>query len=113
MDGRLAQLERTADAIVSDSHRTGSTRRSSGTSVAAEARLVARVAIYSYLSEENPVFLRPIAESRSGHRGGSDCAACCRTPQDRDRHRRARQSQFAEVAVPFDEPYILRLSAAR
>jgi signal transduction histidine kinase len=114
VDGRIAQLERTADAIVSDYTQDGLDPVLFGDFVAGESQTRgARVAIYSYLSEENPVFLRPIADSRRSGQTEQDPIA-----QRAAEHRKTETgivkrggSQFAEVAVPFDELYILLVSA--
>ncbi|HEV2903231.1 MAG TPA: ATP-binding protein [Gaiellaceae bacterium] len=114
VDGRIAQLERTADAIVSDYTQDGVDPALFRIFVEGESQTRgARVAIYSYLSEENPVFLRAIADSRPSGQTEQDPIA-----QRAAEHRKTETgiverggSQFAEVAVPFDELYILLVSA--
>jgi signal transduction histidine kinase len=114
VDGRIAQLERTADAIVSDYARDRVDPALFRIFVAGESQTRgARVAIYSYLSEENPVFLRAIADSRQRGQTEQDPIA-----QRAAEHRKTETgiverggTQFAEVAVPFDELYVLLVSA--
>ncbi len=114
VDGRIEQLERTADAIVSDYFRDGVDPALFRIFVDGESQTRgARVAIYSYLSEENPVFLRAIADSRPSGQTEQDPIA-----QRAAEHRKTETgvverggTQFAEVAVPFDELYILLVSA--
>ena len=106
VDGRIAQLQRTADAIVSDYAQDGVDPALFSIFVAGESQTRgARVTIYSYLSEEPPVFLRAIADSRQTGQTEQDPIA-----QRAAEHRRRETgivarggSQFAEVAVPFDE----------
>ncbi|HEX2291821.1 MAG TPA: HAMP domain-containing sensor histidine kinase [Gaiellaceae bacterium] len=114
LDSRIEQLERTADAIVSDYFQDGVDPALFGDFVAGESQTRgARVAIYSYLSEQNPVFLRAIADSRLSGQTEDDPIA-----QRAAEHRRTESgivergdSEFAEVAVPFDELYILLVSS--
>jgi signal transduction histidine kinase len=113
VDGRIAQLERTADEIVSDYARDGIDPALFRIFVTGESQTRgARVAIYSYLSEENPVFLRAIADSRQRGQTEQDPIA-----QRAAEHRKTETgiverggTQFAEVAVPFDELYVLLVS---
>ena len=113
VDGRIEQLEGTADAIIGDYTRDGIDPVFFRDFVAGESQTRgARVAIYSYLSEANPVFLRAIADSRRTGQTEQDPIA-----QRAAEHRRTESgiverggSQFAEVAVPFDELYILLVS---
>ena len=114
VDGRISQLERTADAIVSDYARDRPDPALFRIFVGGESQTRgARVAIYSYLSAEDPVFLRAIADSRQSGQTEQDPIA-----QRAAEHRKTETgiverggSQFAEVAVPFDELYILLVSA--
>ncbi len=114
VDGRIEQLERTADVIVSDYARDRPDPALFRIFVDGESQTRgARVAIYSYLSEDNPVFLRAIADSRQSGQTEQDPIA-----QRAAEHRKTETgiverggSQFAEVAVPFDELYILLVSA--
>lgn len=114
VDGRISQLQRTADAIVSDYTKTASTREvifQDFVSTESQVR-GARVAVYQYLSE-TPVFLTPIADSRPIGQSEQD-----RIAQLAAEHRKTESavierggSQFAEVAVPFEGVYILLVSA--
>ena len=114
VDGRISQLERTADAIVSDYAKDRPDPALFRIFVGGESQTRgARVAIYSYLSAEDPVFLRAIADSRQSGQTEQDPIA-----QRAAEHRKTETgiverggSQFAEVAVPFDELYILLVSA--
>jgi len=114
VDGRIAQLQRTADAIVSDYTNTASTQEIIFPDfVSTESQVRgARVAVYQYLSE-TPVFLTPIADSRPIGQSEQD-----RIAQLAAEHRKTESgvierggSQFAEVAVPFEGIYVLLVSA--
>jgi signal transduction histidine kinase len=114
VDGRIAQLERTADAIISDYIQDGVDPVFFPDFAAGESQSRgARVTIYTYLSEENPVFLQSIADSRRSGQTEQDPIA-----QSAAEHRRTESglverdgTQFAEVAVPFDELYVLLVSS--
>jgi signal transduction histidine kinase len=114
VNGRIDQLERTADAIIADYTQTADTQELIPQDfVATESQIRgARVAIYQYLSE-TPVLLTPIADSRPIGQSESDPIA-----QAAAEHRKTesgivarRGSRFAEVAVPFQGVYVLLVSS--
>ena len=113
VDGRVSQLERTADAIIADYLRTAneSTFTWPGfVSTESQVRGI-RVTVYEYLNE-TPVFLRPFADSRPTGQSEEDSVS-----QAAAEHRKTESgiierggTQFAEVAVPFGGAYVLLVS---
>jgi signal transduction histidine kinase len=117
VDGRIEQLERTADAIVIDFARESAdpdfVLRDF---VATESQVRgARLRIYTYFSETPPVFLTSIADSRpTGSASEEQDPIAVRAAE----HRRTTSgivaqggSQVAEVAVPFADGNFLLVSA--
>jgi signal transduction histidine kinase len=113
VNGRIAQLERTADAIVADFHETVDEETftwSGFVSTEGQVRGI-RVTVYEYLSE-TPVFLRPIADSRPTGQSAEDAIAQASAEHRRTEHGVVSRegAQFAEVAVPFGGAYVLLIS---
>jgi signal transduction histidine kinase len=117
VDGRMEQLERTANAIVIDFARESAepdfVLRDF---VATESQVRgARLRIYTYFSETPPVFLTSIADSRpTGSPSEEQDPIAVRAAE----HRRTTSgivaqggSQVAEVAVPFADGNFLLVSA--
>ncbi|HEX7254488.1 MAG TPA: HAMP domain-containing sensor histidine kinase [Gaiellaceae bacterium] len=113
VNGRIAQLERTADAIIADFHQTVEEETFTWPSfVSTESQVRGiRVTVYEYLSE-TPVFLRPFADSRPTGQSEEDPVAIAAAE-----HRRTESAiierggtRFAEVAVPFGGAYVLLVS---
>jgi signal transduction histidine kinase len=116
IDARMSQLQRTADAIIGDYASTVIEEDFEWMDfVATESQVRgARVTIYTYLQQETPVFLTPVADSRPlGQSTEQDPIA-----QRAGNRRRTTngivgrgESQIAEVAVPFDDTYVLLVSS--
>ncbi|HEY7706734.1 MAG TPA: HAMP domain-containing sensor histidine kinase [Gaiellaceae bacterium] len=117
IEGRIAQLERTADAIIGDYANTAETQELIPQDfVATESQVRgARVAIFQHLTESPaPVLLTPIADSRVVGQSESESDPIAQAAAE---HRRTESgivrrggTQFAEVAVPFEGIYVLLVS---
>ena len=112
IDGRLSQLQRTADAIISDYTQTGVGEWDGFVRYHSQLRGV-RVTIYDYLISETPVSLRPIADSRA--LGPTERDAIAQRAAERRRTERGvverGGARFVEVAVPFGGAYVLLVAA--
>lgn len=116
VDGRISQLERTADAIVADYTRAVDDPQFIWDDfVAGESQLRGvRVTAYQVVSETSPVFLRPFAESNPlGQSEAADPMAHRAAERARTQSGviERRGSQLAEVAVPFGGAFVLLVSA--
>jgi signal transduction histidine kinase len=115
VDGRHSQLQRIADAIVSDYAQEPVVAGEWDVFVSFESQIRGvRVTVYEYeFRDQTPFFLRPIADSRQLGPTESDPIA-----QRAAEHRRTERgvverggSEFAEVAAPFGGAFILRVAA--
>jgi signal transduction histidine kinase len=115
VDGRISQLERIADAIITDyTEESLELDFVMQDFAATEAqRRGVRVTVFEYLTD-TPVFLRVFADSRpTGPSVERDAIA----QRAAERHRTAtgvverERSQVAEVAVPFEDAYVLLISS--
>jgi signal transduction histidine kinase len=112
VDGRQSQLQRIADVIIADYVQTVATEGQVvfGDFVNTESQVRGvRVVVYSYFSETTPVSLQSVADSRPLGQSERDPIA-----QRAAEHRRTSRgvverggTQFAEIAVPFDDLYVL------
>jgi signal transduction histidine kinase len=113
IDGRISQLERTADAIIADYHETNATQELIFQDfVATESQVRgARVAVYQY-ADQTPIFLLPIADSRRIGQSEQDPIAQRAAERGRSASGVVERGgvKFAEVAVPFEDAYILLVS---
>ncbi len=115
VDGRIAQLERTADAVIADFQETVDEPTFTWpgfVSTESQVRGV-RIVVYEYLDDtSSPVVLRPLMDSRPT--GQSEDNPVGQAAADRRRTQSgivARQgTQFATVAVPFGGAYVLQVS---
>lgn len=113
VDGRIEQLQRAADSIVADYIDQASRGEVLGDDfVSSESqRRGVRVTIFAY-SDTPPVFLQALADSRRLGQTEGDSVA-----QRSAEHRRTESgvvrrgdTEFAEVAVPFEDAYVLLVS---
>jgi signal transduction histidine kinase len=115
VDGRMSQLERTADAIIADYLReTLEPDFVMRDFVSAESQVRGvRVTIYTYFNE-TPVFLTPVGESRpTGQSDEQDPVAVRAAERRRTANGIVTRngSQVAKVAVPFEGAFVLLVSA--
>ncbi len=116
VDGRISQLQRTADAIIADYTRQADEPTFVWDSfVTAESQIRGvRVTAYEVLSESSPVFLRPFAESNPlGQSEAGDPMAHRAAERARTQSGVIERggAQVAEVAVPFRSAFVLLVSA--
>jgi signal transduction histidine kinase len=116
VDGRISQLQRTADAIVFDYTRQVDEPGFVWDSfVTAESQVRGvRVTAYQVVSEASPVYLRAFAESNPlGQSEGGDPLAHRAAEQARTQSGVVERSgaQVAEVAVPFGGAFVLLVAA--
>ena len=116
VDGRIDQLERTADAIVADFQETVDDPNFTWPGfVLTESQVRGvRVIVYEYLDESStPVVLRPLTDSRPTGQSEDDPVA--QAAADRRRTQSGiverRGTQIASVGVPFGGAYILNVSS--
>lgn len=114
IDGRISQLERNADGIIADYHETAANQELLWRDfVATESQIRGvRVTVFTYLQETAPVALLSVADSRPIGQSEEDPIA-----QAAAEHRRTESgvverggAKFAEVAVPFEDAFILLVS---
>ena len=115
VNGRIDQLERTADAIVADFQETVDEPTFTWPGfVTTESQVRGvRIVVYEYLDDtSSPVVLRPLMDSRPTGQSEDDPVA--QAAADRRRTQNGivdRQgTQFASVAVPFGGAYVLLVS---
>jgi signal transduction histidine kinase len=116
VEGRISQLERTADAIVGDYARESLELDFVLRDFVATQGQVrgARVRIYTYFSETPPVYLRSIADSRPTGPSDEQDPIAVRAAERRRTTTgivTSGDSQIAEVAVPFADGNFLLVSA--
>jgi signal transduction histidine kinase len=114
VDGRVEQLQRTADGVISDLVTQSELQWPSILGRTSEDRAV-RVAIYEYLPDlRTPVFLRLYMDSRPEGQTDLGDDPIAQAAADHQRTESGvttrRNQQFAEVAVPFGGIYVLLLS---
>ena len=114
VDGRLSQLQRTADVIVTQYTLVADDPDfifQDFVSSQSQQRGV-RVTIFQYITEESPVFLQSLADSR--RLGQSEQDAIAQRAASRNRTTsgvvRRGETQFAEVAVPVGGFYVFLVS---